>query len=248
MPELLLASPALMSMRPPHTPGLLVEPPEAARNRGSGGPVQTVGIRRCRRGSAAAAGRRPRGILTWQTEKARGNGSGPATGWPHCTVAPALTSASLKPMTRAKKSDTRLGSLPASWAPAVTVTVPAVLSRTTALILLAPSPALLLARLRASADVVEQSGSLRSRAHFWAMAKAAASAPLRSWVRSAYSMPTSTAMAVKPSRVTIRIATRTLMAPRSPSPCLGFNRCTASPLCLPWQTDPRFLSWWTGCR
>jgi hypothetical protein len=120
------------------------------------------------------------------------------------------------PNARAKKSETWLGALPASCAPAVTFTVPAVLSRTREEMLLDPSRALLLARFRARVELLEQSVSLIFLAHFWAMAKAAASAPLRSWVRSAYSMPTSTARAVKPSKVTMRMATRTLMAPRSP--------------------------------
>jgi hypothetical protein len=52
-----------------------------------------------------------------------------------------------------------------------------------------------LCRARASVDVAEQSTSLTFRAHFCAMAIAAASAPLRSCVRSAYSMPASTATA-----------------------------------------------------
>src|SRR6476620_5602774 len=111
-------------------------------------------------------------------EKAIGNTVGPATGWPHLTVAPAVTVASLMPNARAKKSETWLGALPASCAPAVTFTVPAALSRTREEMLLAPSRALLLARFRARTEVLEQSASLIFRAHFWAMAKAAASAPL----------------------------------------------------------------------
>ncbi len=44
--------------------------------------------------------------------------------------------------------------------------------------LLVPSAALLLARLRARAEVVEQSASLMFLAHFCAMARAAASSPV----------------------------------------------------------------------
>src|SRR4051812_23478504 len=112
-------------------------------------------------------------------EKASGNGKGPATGWPHRTVAPAVTSAPLNPRTLAKKRETRLGACPACWAPAFTVTTPADLSRITEAMLLAPSPALPLARLRARTEAGEQSASLTLLAHFWAIASAAASAPLR---------------------------------------------------------------------
>ncbi|MCY1248754.1 hypothetical protein D9M72_622190 [compost metagenome] len=127
-------------------------------------------------------------LRTWQTDTVIGKGEVPFSGLPHTTVEGAFTSAEFMPSTRAKKSETSLGDLPFSWAPAVTVTLRLAVSRIMDLMLLRPSLAFELARLAASVEVLEQSASLELGAllaHFWATARAAASAPFLSWVRSA---------------------------------------------------------------
>src|SRR6478609_2732434 len=141
--------------------------------------------------------------------------AGPLEGVPHAAVEVALTSAVVIPKTLAKNNETWLGARPASWAPTVTVTGPFDDPKAMDLMLLMPSFAFPLARVEANGAQVEQFESLAFFAHFWAIATAAASAPFRSWERSAYIMLTSTAMAAKPRSATSIIATITLTAPRS---------------------------------